>query len=434
MTDYRRLILAAIVIAGCNPGPPSAAEPPTGADPKPAVIPKQETPNRPRGDRVVLTDRAAKQIRKIMMETPEAKYLRVTASDDRLKLDLDSHTDPKEDVLNESRGVSVVVDRKSAAILPVGIVVDYLDEGGTKGFKFASPGGDQDQPDTSVLLADARRGFKTTLRPRKEKAPKTLVPDPPGELFGVVRYDAPPGKLAAYLTPDPKDGKKHPAIVWITGGDCNSIDEGCWRDAGALGDQSASAYRKAGIVMMFPSLRGGNDNPGTKEGFLGEVDDVLAAAAFLRKQPYVDPDRVYLGGHSTGGTLALLTAECSDSFRAVFSFGPTDDVLGYGLGGNPFSLTDPKEFRLRSPAQWLHSVRSPVFVIEGAGGGNAGALRSMARKARNPKVRFFVVKAANHFTVLGPTNRLIADKILRDTKPACGLTFTEEEINKPFLK
>ena len=30
---------------------------------------------------------------------------------------------------------------------------------------------------------------------------------------------------------------------------------------------------------------------------------------FLAKQDYVDPKRIYLGGHSTGGTLALLTAE-----------------------------------------------------------------------------------------------------------------------------
>ena len=78
--------------------------------------------------------------------------------------------------------------------------------------------------------------------------------------------------------------------------------------------------------MMFPSLRGGNDNPGKKEGFLGEVNDVLAASEFLSRQEYVDPDRIYLGGHSTGGTLALLVAASTDKYRAVFSFGPNDDV------------------------------------------------------------------------------------------------------------
>lgn len=80
---------------------------------------------------------------------------------------------------------------------------------------------------------------------------------------------------------------------------------------------------------MSPSLRGGNTNPGVKEGFLGEVDDVLAAANYFEKQKYVDPKRIYLGGHSTGGTLVLLVSEGSPRFRAVFSFGPAGDVSGW---------------------------------------------------------------------------------------------------------
>ncbi len=402
------------------------------ADPQPAAAPKPDA-KKAEPERVVLTAPAAEQIRKFLKDEPTAKYLRISVADNQLKLDLDATTDPKEDLLSESRGVPVVVDRKSAALLPVGLVVDLADSGGRKVFRFASPWTAQGPPDTTVSLTDARRGFKTTLRPSKEKADKEPAAKPPEELFQRVKYDAAPGKLVAYLTPDPKDEKKHPAIVWITGGDCNSIDEGCWREGPAGNDQSACAYRKAGIVMMFPALRGGNDNPGAKEGFLGEVDDVLAAAAFLRKQPYVDPDRIYLGGHSTGGTMALLTAECSDRFRAVFSFGPTDDVLGYGFGFNPFSIADPKELLLRSPARWLHAIKSPTFVIEGAGG-NASALRAMADANKNAKVQFFAVKGANHFDVLAPTNRLIAEKIVKDTGPACGLELTAAELNKPFAR
>src|SRR5205085_9170374 len=133
-------------------------------------------------------------------------------------------------------------------------------------------------------LTGARNGFQTKLLRRYEKYP---VLQPPPKLFRIVHYESPVGKLAAYLTPDPNDGKKHPAIIWITGGDCNSIDQGCWREGPPSNDQSASAFRKAGIVMMFPSLRGGNDNPGSKEGFLGEADDVLAALDHLRKQEFV---------------------------------------------------------------------------------------------------------------------------------------------------
>lgn len=431
MTHFRGLVLAAAVLAGCNPPPPVPG--PAGTDLKSAVAPNPELSNTGNGDRVVLTDRAAKQIRSFMQRDPGVKYLRVSVSGDQFKLDMDPQTDAAEDLASTSRGVPIVVDRTSAAGLPFGIIVDYIDDEAAKGFRFASPGSDQDQPDTNVSLADARWGFKTTLRPQKVREVAAL-PEPPADVFRVVRYDAPSGKLAAYMTPDPKDGRKRPAIVWITGGDCNTIDAGCWREGGAFGDQSASVYRKAGIVMMFPGLRGGDGNPGMKEWLLGEVDDVLAAVAYLRAQPHVDPERVYLGGHSTGGTLALLTAECSNTFRAVFSFGPAGDVLGQRVGAFPFSFGDPREFRLRSAAQWLHSIRGPVFVFEGENEGNAHALRSMAGKTKNPNAQFFVIKGANHFNVLGPTNRLIVDRILKDTGPACNLAFTADELNAPFLK
>jgi acetyl esterase/lipase len=286
--------------------------------------------------------------------------------------------------------------------------------------------------DQSRSLAEARKGVQTKLV-RQVSARKPL-PVPPPQIFRTVSYSSPAGKLAAYLTPDPKDGKKHPAIIWITGGDCSTIDDGLWKEAPPSDDQTASAFRKAGIIMMFPTLRGGNQNPGFQEGFFGEVDDVRSAADFLAKQDYIDPERIYLGGHSTGGTLVLLTAECSRQFRAVFSFGPVDDIRGYGAQFHPFDTTNPREFDLRAPGRWLHSIRTPVFVLEGSREGNLRALEAMARISRNPKVHFFPVAGANHFDILVPTTRIIAEKILRDGGPKCNIAFTSEELNKPFEK
>ena len=295
-----------------------------------------------------------------------------------------------------------------------------------------SPRSGGGQPGKAASLAEARRGFTTRIVRRDST--NEPVRQPPPNLFRIVRYDSPVGKLAAYLTPDPKDGKKHPAIVWITGGDCNSIDEGCWKEGPPSNDQSANAYRKAGIVMMFPALRGGNDNPGTKESFLGEVDDVIAAADYLRKQEFIDPDRIYLGGHSTGGTLVLLTAECTDRFRAVFSFGPVENVAGYGPEYLPFDQSNPLEVELRSPGPWLSCVRSPVFVLEGTNQGNLQSLQAMARASTNPNLHFLPVRRASHFSILAPVNRLIAEKILRDDGPTCKLTLTEDELNKLFAR
>jgi dipeptidyl aminopeptidase/acylaminoacyl peptidase len=280
------------------------------------------------------------------------------------------------------------------------------------------------------LLTDAKKDFKSSLKNEKSNMP---LEQPPADVFSIVHYDSPVGSLPAYVTPDPGDGQKHPAIVWITGGDCNSIGD-VWSPVDPSDDQTAAAFRQAGIVMMFPSLRGGNQNPGVKEGFLGEVDDVIAAADYLAKQEHVDPQRIYLGGHSTGGTLVLLVAESTDRFRAIFSFGPVEDVSGYGLGSEylPFNSSDPKEILVRSPLGWLHNIKSPTFVLEGGGDGNISSLEAMRRASKNSQVHFIAVGATDHFGILAPTNKLLAQKVLADTGPTSNLTVTEQEVNALF--
>jgi alpha/beta superfamily hydrolase len=282
-------------------------------------------------------------------------------------------------------------------------------------------------------LAEARRGFKTKLI-RRESA-NVPVPQPPLNLFRIVRYDSSVGQLAALLSPDPNDGKKHPAIIWITSGDCNTIDDGIWKTLPADFDQTsraAKAFRKGGLVLMFPTLRGGNDNPGFKEGLFGEVDDVLAAAEFLAKQPFVDPQRIYLGGLSTGGTLVLLTAASSDRFRAVFAFGPADVVTDHSPEYLPFDRTDSREVALRSPIKWLQSIRPPAFVFEGVTNGNVKALLAMKRASTIAKLHFYLVQRAGHVTILGPVAEIIAGKIAREDGPATNLAFTEDELNRAF--
>lgn len=286
-------------------------------------------------------------------------------------------------------------------------------------------GCDTSVPEQTGTLAEARQEFQSTLTNEKAGAP---VDVPPPEVFSLVNYTSPAGELAAYVTPDPGDGQKRPAIVWITGGDCNTIGN-VWDPATPDNDQTAAAFRQAGIVMMFPSLRGGNLNPGYREGFLGEVDDVIAAGDFLAKQSHVDPQRIYLGGHSTGGTLVLLVSEMSDRFRAVFSFGPADDVSGYGPEYLPFNYRDSKETLVRSPIHWLHTIKSPTFVLEGDGG-NLDSLVSMRRHSKNPQAHFIAAKNADHFGILAPVNQLLAQKILADTGPTFAITVTEEEVNR----
>src|SRR5207247_1321869 len=130
----------------------------------------------------------------------------------------------------------------------------------------------------------------------------------------------PAGNLVAYLTDDPRDGRRHPAVVWAHGG------------FGGIGADEVAAdgyldtFAKAGLVVMVPSWRGENDNPGKFELFYGEVDDALAAVEYVSRLPYVDPARVYLVGHSSGGTVTLLAAESTDRLRAAFSLAGAPDM------------------------------------------------------------------------------------------------------------
>ena len=288
-------------------------------------------------------------------------------------------------------------------------------------------------------LTDALAGFETNLAPppgdaSSEDAGSGEPPaaPPAGGNVSLVTYPSAVGELPAYLfTPGeqapeaPRDGRA--AIVWITGGDCQSIGP-VWDAGPPENDQTASAYRDAGLVMLFPSLRGGNANPGRREGFLGEVNDVLAAAAFLAERPGVDPDRIYLGGHSAGGTLAALVAERSDRFRATFAFGPVFDVRGYG--GSSLYHEPPHDWReaaVRSPGYWLDDVTNPLFLIEG-GEGNADALRTLRRATQNPRVRTFLIPDADHFAVLAPANVAIARAIRKDDGPRRQIELTVEEL------
>ena len=286
---------------------------------------------------------------------------------------------------------------------------------------------------TEQTYADLRKTFKTQLR--ASTAPRTPVDDPPPAVFTKLKYKAPVGDLWAYLTPDPKDGKKHPAILWIHGGDCNSIGE-CWEPGRPANDQTAAAYRNAGIVMMLPSLRGGNDNPGPREGFLGEVDDVLAAADFLASQPFVDPDRIYLGGHSTGATLVLLVAETSARFRTVFAFGPVPSPMMYGEDTLlPFdhSAFRNTEVMMRSPVLFMPSIKNPVYILEGTNpGSNWEPIQTFAKNSKNPKLKIIGLKDGSHFNVLAPMNEIIAQKIFKDEGPVPQISISDEDIPKEF--
>ena len=51
-----------------------------------------------------------------------------------------------------------------------------------------------------------------------------------------------------------------------------------------------------------------------------QLDDVLAALAYLKAAPGIDPRRIAIAGHSFGGVLTLLAAEREPTIRAAVTF------------------------------------------------------------------------------------------------------------------
>jgi acetyl esterase/lipase len=270
-------------------------------------------------------------------------------------------------------------------------------------------------------LVDQRAAVRTSVFLDVDESP---APTPPAGDLELVRYRAPLGENVAYVTPA-RGGERKPAIVWIGGGFDWGIGEVAWTPGRAADDQSAAVFRRAGIVELYPALRGSNGNPGRNECMLGEVDDILAAARFLRGRPDVDPSRVYLGGHSTGGTLALLTVASTDLFRAVFAWGPVGSVHDYDECDLP-SRTDPETI-VRSPVRFIGDVTTPTWIIEGEDG-NAGSLRKLDAEKGDAPVTAVLVPALDHFSVLQPASKVVARQILADRAPAVGLAIDAEAV------
>ena len=263
-------------------------------------------------------------------------------------------------------------------------------------------------------LVEAREHFKTKLvkfNQMKEK-PET----PPKGLFSAVSFPTKIGNMDAYLGKVPEDGKLHPAMIWLTGGMGNGIDR-VWEKADADNDQTASVFRKAGLVMMYPTQRGGGMSPGYEESFYGEIDDIIAARDFLAKQKGVDSNRIYLGGHSTGGTKALLVAESTDKFNAVFSFGPVSSVVLYGADDLTYDVKNKEENILRAPGAWLKDIVTPTYVFEGnAGESNVNELRLLKNLAeeKGGNLHFYEIDGKDHFSGLQPASVIIAKGIMEN--------------------
>jgi dipeptidyl aminopeptidase/acylaminoacyl peptidase len=212
-------------------------------------------------------------------------------------------------------------------------------------------------PRSTSDYAEARRSFRTKLVRQgasPQQAPPLALPADARE----VPYRSGALTLRAWVSKTDATGARRPAVVYVHGGSAFGNDD--W-------DQ-AKPFRDAGFVVMTPILRAENGQPGAYSLFYDEVDDVVAAAEALAREPGVDPARVFVAGHSNGGTLATLAAMASSRFRAAAALSGLTDASG--LRGDPesvpFDQTNPTERRMRSAVAFAGSLQCPYRIYYGA--------------------------------------------------------------------
>lgn len=214
------------------------------------------------------------------------------------------------------------------------------------------------QSEQRKSFEDLKSKYKTELL-YEDKSPQTYSNDIPPKHVNVITYKSGTLSLKAWVSERPNDKKRHPAVVFAHGG--FSFGKEDW--------EVIKPYLDAGFIVMTPTFRGENGNPGNFELFYGEVDDLLNAGKYMAKLDYVDTNKIYLAGHSSGGTLALLVALGKSPYAKVASFGASPDQKHFFASGwgkfAPFDIENEKEVSLRSPIEYPECIQKPLYIYVG---------------------------------------------------------------------
>jgi dipeptidyl aminopeptidase/acylaminoacyl peptidase len=212
-------------------------------------------------------------------------------------------------------------------------------------------------PEQTEDYVEARAGFQTTLL-SNGPSPQGFTPQRPPAGVTEVTFASGKLQLKAWVNSPPAGGAKKPAVLFLHGGFAFGSED--W-------DQ-CKPFRDAGFVTMTPWLRGENGQPGNFTLFYDEVDDAVAAGEALAKTPGIDPNRVFVAGHSAGGTLAMLGAMTSRRFKGCASFSGSPDQVAFVRNHEEWAPFDPEngvEMRMRSPLAFPKSFKCPARLYWG---------------------------------------------------------------------
>ena len=176
-------------------------------------------------------------------------------------------------------------------------------------------------------------------------------------------------KLDIYL---PKDAKSFATLVWFHGGGLKNGNKGGTADDGAKTPQIARSLAAAGIAVVTPNYR-----LSPKVTYPAYIQDAAAAVSWTKAhiaEHGGDPKRVFVGGHSAGGYLALMLgmdehylADAGVKMSEIAGFVPVSgQVMTHytvreerGIGKYEVTADDA------APVRFARKVTQPFLVLYG---------------------------------------------------------------------
>ena len=166
---------------------------------------------------------------------------------------------------------------------------------------------------------------------------------------------------------------KHPVIVFTYGGPHAQLVTDSWYGNRGLLMQH---WVNKGYVVFTVDNRGSNyrgkafEEPIYKKMGGIEVDDQVEGVKFLRKLPFVDPERIGVYGHSYGGYMALMTMfKAGEYFKAGVSGAPVTDWLLYDTHYTERYMGNPKEvpqaYKASSVFPYAKNLDGPLLIYHG---------------------------------------------------------------------
>ena len=143
----------------------------------------------------------------------------------------------------------------------------------------------------------------------------------------LLTYTSNNSRVYALVATPTQARKKYPVIIANHGNHPNPPQYGITKDGadwrpGDYYRKIPSAFTARGFIVVMPDYRGHNKSAGGEvaKGFLAThfyAQDVLSLLPHIPNIPLVDPEQIYMWGHSMGGDVTLRALRQTDSIKAA---------------------------------------------------------------------------------------------------------------------